>query len=246
MKLYLVLFIFFIFNFLQCFELSKEIYNISKCDWFNSKMMFLILNEIKFYYKNTLDLKRKDCKLQMFDSNLFDKFYGLEANAQNSYTNKKCTECGKAFKNKDLLFKHFLIFHERNSECFADYCNVFNCERYRNFFADNKEYLTQDKDWNLSIFSDRAITCDNTAKYRKICGTLLDNCLISTLSTEIQNKIKFDFYESFCSKINCNDKFEKLDVPNNTSFSILKMIIGYIIFIFMFVFVLVLWLSKII
>lgn len=289
---------------------TKKVYQLSQCSLFKTKIVMLIIQEIKNYYNEYLDQTNSKClinilneknkinvdyflknkkysekteKLENFDTKInnlsttplfFETMFQLEAANTNNYSNNKCFICGKTFKKRDLLIKHWQLFHLRtekvnindnnnNNEnndtntneillsmqnfCLADYCNVFNCNRYIEYLY-GKDYLINDKDYSLSSVNDREFECKKELLplYKASCMNLLSNCFDrKKVSFEDEKILVKDFYEVFCMKINCefNSSNNILKLPGS-SYIVIKMIFSYLVFVFILVYVIIIWVSK--
>lgn len=255
----------------------------TSCSIFRTKLVYLIINDIKKYYLEKNMKFDQSCFLESFqefepgilkskidtakliEENM-SKLYMMDKVNEISVSNFKCVKCSKLFAKKEFLLQHYQLRHSGflinstnnnedlgfNSACLGDFCNIFNCERYKEYFID-KSTLIHTNDFRSQFTKTRLQEChsDNVSSYRLSCMTLFNKCL-QNRKDEIEHQADLlsemkQFYTSYCSKIRCSNNQRTTDFNlkvSISSMSVVKMVLGYLIGIFLIIFLIVMWITR--
>lgn len=260
---------------------STSIY--SSCSIFRSKLVYLIINDIKKHYQDKYLKFDQTCFLESFqefspgilkagvDSDKFvqesmSKLYMMDKINEIAVSNFKCIKCSKTFMKKEFLLQHFQLKHSGflinspqpledtgfSTMCLGDFCNIFNCERYKEYFID-KQALIHTNDYRSQFTQTRLQECnsENVSSLRLSCMSLFNKCLQSR-EIELEDPLDIlaemkQFYSSFCSKIRCSNNQRTTDSNlkvSISSMSIVKMVLGYLVGIFLIIFLIVMWITR--
>jgi hypothetical protein len=249
------LFLLIILIFIPCFkfeDLKKKMY-YDFCNVNESKAAFFIIQDIFNHFDLTKWSDKKCFLLNQNLKNYYVRFDNLEKNNINVYSNFKCADCGKRFKNKSFLNMHYKIFHLSTIQnintkyyCPSDLCRFINCDRYKYYFSlpfneaqvsGNYQLLEKYEECNEKLVN----------FYRQGCMQLLEDCF--DLKEEKHYDYYTEFYNNFCMKINCERKSREFDYQSDLSkegsiWDIVRIVAIYILSIFSFIYILIVWISK--
>ena len=233
--------IFFILQIIQTKEINDTTLIYDYCSIEDSFIATKISKEINTYYGDYFDNNNQNClflKEKFFSyENQFNELY-----LKSGHLNIKCPKCEKTMKNKELLLMHYKLFHMKTSNevefivCPADLCLFLNCKRYKSYFDRVKVNVQE-----------REIICEKGQEsfYRKGCLSLFKNCLKKEENELEKNiEISYDFYNNFCSKIECEQTETRILDKPSSFLEVMRLLFMYMFGVFTLIYVLIIWVSH--
>lgn len=218
---------------------GKNIKTYTNCNIIQSKLVFIFMENFNLQHKPDLTTKNT------FSSSIRSYFSILKSfDILNKplYSSFKCPfNCTKTFTKKDFSILHYHIFHLdedlllKNQKCLSDYCNIFDCNKIKEYLSYYHEYQLGDDNksegYGYTMINQRKVNCDEDliSSYKLLCLALLNDL-----------PLKFEY----CSEISCHRKDVALYNNFNNSLLFIKYIIGILVSLFSIVYLVIIWLNK--
>lgn len=215
------------------------------CNINDSKTVYLIIKDTIEHF----NLKEKinstgNCMITNPNiSNYYERFAILELSNKSSYGLLKCPECKKKFKVKPFLDLHYKLFHasklkeyKHDYYCPGDFCNYFDCNRYKNYFSIPKSDQVRDATLNNQPI-EKAQKCNISLLgfYKQMCMKMVEGCFDEESDYVL-------FYKNVCDQIKCirSDTF----ISEGSLFDAMRLVFIYILSIGILIYLIIIWISK--
>jgi len=243
-KLFLIYFL--ILSYIPNFS-SSEIHNTTEdnetikiytnCNIMYSKLIYIFLENFNLLYSPDLsEEKYYSSSIKSY----FTILKSFEILNKPLYSNYKCPyNCTKTFTKKDFSILHYHIYHLHNDllltneKCLSDYCNIFDCNRIKDYITNYNDYLFghDSKFEGYSLINQRLSNCNEELipNYKLLCLALLDD---------------LPFKYQYCSALSCQKNDAGLYNNFSNSLLFIKFIIGIFVGVFSFVYLVIIWINK--